>query len=161
MPLCACGCGDNTVLDSARYLRGHCRRLSPVEYIVDSATGCWIWQRSLDEKGYGLAVIDGRTVRRAHIVFYERKYGTVPMGLELDHVVCSNRRCSNPDHVAPVRHVDNVRRGRVAKLDVKSVEEIRKLWLDGLITQRAIALKFEVHYSTISKIITGKNWQIV
>ena len=36
--------------------------------------------------------------------------GPIPDGCELDHL-CRNRACCNPDHLEPVTHLENVRRG--------------------------------------------------
>jgi hypothetical protein len=85
--------------------QGHSKRKSPVEYIADPATGCWIWQRAVSSTGYG--ILAGQLAHRA---VYERHRGPVPAGLELDHR-CRNRACVNPDHLEPVTHRENQRRG--------------------------------------------------
>lgn len=41
---------------------------------------------------------------------YELHKGSIPEGLELDHL-CRNPRCVNPDHLEAVTHKENVRRG--------------------------------------------------
>lgn len=76
-----------------------------------SPTGCWEWRRSKTADGYGVIKIGGRT-RRAHVVSYEESNGPVPDGIQLDHL-CRVRHCVNPDHLEPVSHLDNVRRGIV------------------------------------------------
>ena len=120
--LCQCGCGQETELvtqtDSRRgivrgqprqYIAGHHRRKSPIPYVVDPDTGCWLWQRGTNPEGYGRMQREGRLVY-PHRAFYEDKYGPIPEGMELDHVVCQNPPCCNPDHVEPVTHLENVRR---------------------------------------------------
>lgn len=72
-------------------------------------TSCWYWARAVTNTGYG-HVWDGTAVRKAHRVVYEALVGDVPDGLELDHL-CRNRICVNPDHLEPVTHLENVRRG--------------------------------------------------
>lgn len=47
-----------------------------------------------------------------HRFRYEREVGVVPEGMELDHFVCDNRRCCNPQHVRPTTHYENVLRGQ-------------------------------------------------
>lgn len=79
------------------------------EYIkVDEETGCWLWQRRLNDKGYaefGRGGVFGKT-KRAHKIFYEKKYGPIPDGLEAAHT-CHVRRCVNPDHIYPSTHKEN------------------------------------------------------
>ena len=54
--------------------------------------------------------MDG-TAKKAHRVSWELLVGPIPEGLELDHL-CRNHGCVNPDHLEPVTHAVNVRRGR-------------------------------------------------
>lgn len=80
------------------------------KYIVD-ANGCWLWQGSLDEKGYGTLKRGGK-VWRAYKYFYVQKYGLVSDGLELAHKKDCPRKCCNPDHVRPITHKQNLREGK-------------------------------------------------
>lgn len=81
----------------------------PPLYRVDE-NGCWIWQREIDTKGYGMARLrGGKKVKRAHRLVYEQNIGPIPPGLELDHL-CRVRSCVNPEHLEPVTHRENVRR---------------------------------------------------
>jgi len=119
--LCECGCGQFTKIakrtysaegafkgQPMRFIRGHNKGpVSAEPYIVDDA-GCWIWQRSKDRKGYGQIRVDGR-LTYAHRYMYERHVGTIPAGLELDHLCCVPA-CCNPAHLEPVTHAENVRR---------------------------------------------------
>ena len=94
-----------------RYLPNHHKRTSPNEYLVDPATGCWVWQRYVDKSGYGEIHVPGYIGnRRAHRIIYERHKGKIPDGLDLDHL-CRNRRCVNPDHLEPVTRRENLARG--------------------------------------------------
>ena len=72
---------------------------------------CWEWTGALTY-GYGVIGIGGRT-RRAHRVAYELLVGPILEGLTIDHL-CRNRACVNPDHLEPVPHLENLRRGRHA-----------------------------------------------
>lgn len=80
-------------------------------YRVDNGTGCWLWTATLNTAGYGVAPTGkrgGKTL--AHRLVYTFHVGAVPTGLELDHL-CRFRHCVNPDHLEPVTHAENVRRG--------------------------------------------------
>ncbi len=82
-------------------------KIEPVPF-----SGCWIWVASLDGKGYGKINIGG-VITAAHRFSYTHYIGIIPDGLELDHK-CRVRSCVNPDHLEPVTHLENVRRGQVA-----------------------------------------------
>lgn len=84
------------------------RHKYPIGYYV-RPSGCWEWTGAVDLNGYGVVYGNGR-MRKAHRVLYEKANGTVPHGLELDHL-CRNRKCVNPDHLEPVTHRENILRG--------------------------------------------------
>lgn len=91
------------------------RRLSgtPTERFwpkVDKTDGCWLWTAALSDGGYGVFGIGGRRVVHAHRFAYQQRVGPIPEGLHLDHL-CRVRNCVNPDHLEPVTHAENVRRG--------------------------------------------------
>ena len=67
-------------------------------------SGCWIWMAGLHHTGYGIF-----GDKLAHIVSYKRHKGSVPKGLELDHL-CRVRCCVNPDHLEAVTRRENMRR---------------------------------------------------
>lgn len=83
---------------------------------IDPNTGCWIWDGSQDGGGYGLVWYHNRT-ERIHRVLYAWKYGPIPRGAkptkiaQLDHVVCNNTICCNPEHLELVTQKINVLRG--------------------------------------------------
>ena len=70
---------------------------------------CWLWTGGRQSKGYGGFSLHRRSVL-AHRFTYERLVGPVPDGLELDHL-CRVRHCVNPEHLEPVTHRVNIRRG--------------------------------------------------
>lgn len=118
--LCFCGCGRPTPLAAktrtaagltkgqpVRFLPGHNPRRSTPYYIVDHATGCWLWQRAASN-GYGRLAYRGH-LYYAHRVYYELLRGPIPAGLVLDHL-CPNTLCVNPDHLEPVTLAENLRR---------------------------------------------------
>lgn len=121
-PTCECGCGQPVPAaektygrkgvrmgDPLRYVQGHNRRKSLVEYVVDEQTGCWVWQRTINpQTGYGSAYRNGR-MGSAHRAYYEEHVGPIPEGLHIDHL-CSNRPCVNPAHLEAVTCGENLRR---------------------------------------------------
>jgi|SRR5690606_3363064 len=129
--LCWCGCGEKTARSTTtskdgarvigefvRYKRGHCNRLSPVEFIAEDRgyhTPCWIWQKGNTRGGYGSKhnPETGRTCR-AHRWYYEKLKGPIPRGLTLDHL-CRQPSCVNPDHLEPVTTSENTRRANEAR----------------------------------------------
>jgi hypothetical protein len=80
------------------------------KYYVNENTGCWIWIGRREKRGYGLIDKKWGGINLAHVYFYVKKYGPVPLGKELDHIVCDNKSCCNPDHVTPVTHRENILR---------------------------------------------------
>ena len=81
---------------------------------------CWVWQRNINDQGYGLVVASKLTGHfrkvRAHRLTYENLIGPIPCGLELDHL-CRNRSCVNPSHLEPVSHRENAIRGVGARCE--------------------------------------------
>ena len=89
------------------------RLMSKVEMLTEC--GCWIWMAALDPRGYAKFGFDrpgrGYGMEFAHRIAYELLKGPIPDGLELDHL-CRVRCCVNPDHMDPVTHRENIRRGK-------------------------------------------------
>jgi hypothetical protein len=80
---------------------------------VDTTGDCWEWTASRHPSGYGQIAwrTDGKSLpRRAHRVAWELLVGSIPDGMELDHL-CRNPACVNPDHLEVVTHRENMRRG--------------------------------------------------
>jgi hypothetical protein len=84
--------------------------------------GCLEWTGPVNNKGYGIGY-DGLKREYTHRIMYKCRHGSIPSGLELDHL-CRNTRCCNPDHLEPVTHKENVRRGD-AGLHLPSVARAR------------------------------------
>lgn len=80
--------------------------------LMDTHTGCWIWQgpTSGDGRGGGYArmSLDGQTVC-VHRVTYTHHHGYIPSKKQIDHT-CRNRLCVNPRHLEMVTHKENQRR---------------------------------------------------
>lgn len=73
---------------------------------------CWLWTGAKDTCGYGVIRAHGKRTN-THRLAYELTKGPIPTGQELDHFVCQTPACVNPDHLEPVSHLENMRRGRL------------------------------------------------
>src|SRR4051812_40793232 len=58
---------------------------------------CWIAKR-VTRDGYGRAIRDGKRMLTAQRAAYELAHGSIPAGLEVDHL-CNCRACVNPRHM--------------------------------------------------------------
>lgn len=76
---------------------------------VDADGDCWDWGGTRDDQNYGVFKFDGWS-QYAHRVAYEHLVGAIPDGRVIDHL-CRNTICVNPDHLQPVTHQTNTRRG--------------------------------------------------
>lgn len=63
------------------------------------ASDCWLWTGCL-WKGYG-EFFTAKGTKKSHRIAYETLVGSVPDGLQLDHL-CRVRSCVNPEHLEPV-----------------------------------------------------------
>ncbi len=166
MNTCECGCGRTV---AKRFAHGHNRR-KPLVYVVDSETGCWVWQGAKSSQGYG-SVREranggtGQTLK-AHRVFYEEHVGPIPVGLHIDHL-CRNHACVNPAHLEPVTNADNARRGSTTVLTAENVAQIKRRVADACVgrtqvligTHERLAAEYGVKRSTIKSITDGKSWR--
>jgi hypothetical protein len=169
--LCECGCGERPQIapqtrtdrgwirgEPKRFVAGHQRRLASVEYVEEDRgyeTPCWIWQRSVDSRGYGSAALNDGTGRStcAHKIVYEREHGPVPDGFQLDHL-CRIPACVNPDHLEPVTNAVNTQRGAKAKLNPEKVRAIRT----SPASTSALARHYGVSYDCIAHVRRGDRW---
>lgn len=76
--------------------------------LVDPSTKCWNWAGSTN-KGYSRFNNGNKTVD-GHRWSYERFRGSIPEGLQVDHL-CRNRKCVNPYHMELVTSRENTLRG--------------------------------------------------
>ena len=95
-------------------------RCYPSPYIrfwakVNKTNDCWLWMGKT-ATGYGRLKVKGREIQ-AHRFAYELLVGSIPDGLELDHL-CRVRHCVKPTHLEPVTRRVNILRGegKAAKL---------------------------------------------
>lgn len=136
---------------------------------IDPKTGCWIWQLTTNEFGYGTfgITVDGQKhrTRRAHQLAYELRSGSsIPDGMTVRHI-CDTPPCCNPDHLELGPQSENVldmlRRNRCSwrKLtDEDNLEILRRL--EAGATGKALAHEFGVHPGTISRIKKRDRWHL-
>ena len=87
--------------------------------VVDVVSGCWLWQRSTNNRGYGTVRGIGGKPEMVHRLVYECLKGPIPDGLTLDHNrSCVGRNCCNPDHLTPKSLHQNILSGGNARKTV-------------------------------------------
>lgn len=132
-------------------------------------SGCQLWLRQVDRKGYGCVSVGGNRSLLAHRVAYELIHGAIPAGVFVCHK-CDVPSCINVDHLflgTPKDNmVDMVRKGR-GKHEVhpgsrngnaKITEAIAREIFAADGTQRDIAKRFSVSPATVSMIKNGHYW---
>lgn len=68
---------------------------------VRPSDGCWPWQRTTNNMGYGMVSCGRQKKMLAHRAAYELFVGPVPAGLVVHHH-CKNPLCCNPAHLQAV-----------------------------------------------------------
>ena len=131
--------------------------------------GCMEWKACRNSKGYGQFGIDGR-MRVATRIAYTLAKGQIPEGMLVCHT-CDNPPCCNPDHLFIGSPKDNQSdkaiKGRCApqagsmnhyaRLTESDVIQIRSMRESGS-PVADLAHRFNVHQTTISKIVTRATW---
>lgn len=148
-----------------------CRFWSKVS--VSDIDDCWIWNGSLNNKGYGTFNVDGASELSNRVVWL-LAFGEWPTLFALHH--CDNPKCVNPNHLFLGTHIDNARdreskgrgggylfRGKLhfhAALSEVDIPIIRKLISEG-VRNRLIGLQFGVTCGAIASIANHRSWNHV
>jgi len=131
---------------------------------------CWLWTASKLPDGYGRFAVN-RRLQLAHRVSWIIHNGPIPEGMLICHR-CDCPSCVNPYHLYAGTASDNmqdmIRKDRrkpckgeghpITNLSNQKVLEIRKLWLEGSMTQLEIAKRFSVRTPAIWKIVHRYTW---
>lgn len=167
----------NTPLSLARFLSGPEAGPRADDFWSRVATrspdACWLWTGGSEKGGYGRLKL-GRVTVRAHRVAWALANGRDPAEFMVRHR-CDNPPCCNPAHLELGTHADNMRdktqRGRTrtgdqrgernghARLTTDQVGAIVAALRQGE-PNRSIARRFPVGDDLISRIRTGRSWQI-
>lgn len=91
--------------------RGRGGRYPSIADLIDASGDCWEWTGSKRQLGYGQVMYRGKAWP-VHRLVWTALVGPIVDGLELDHL-CRNESCCNPDHLEPVTHAENLRRGTI------------------------------------------------
>jgi hypothetical protein len=129
------------------------------------SSGCWEWQSTLQQQGYGHFWFEGRQMM-AHRMAYQLFRGEIPRGILVCHT-CDNPRCVNPEHLflgtSKDKAIDRNQKFRNwgrRKLSDEAVREILELIKEGNLVQREIAAKFGVNQDCISRIKQGRRYYL-
>jgi hypothetical protein len=133
------------------------------ELRVVRTDGCWGW---IGYTNFGYPMISSTKIHRWSL---EQKLGRKLNSDEQCRHLCGNRLCTNPEHLDIGSQSDNELdkqrhfNGKFGssskyKLTAEDAEQIRKL--RGTLFQREIAEMFNITQMMVSRIQTGKAWNV-
>lgn len=142
---------------------------------VEKTDSCWLWTAAT-ASGYGRFKIGGQAYL-AHRLVYEWLVGPIPNDYFVCHK-CDTPACVNPDHLFAGTRSDNMkdayRKGRLSLdlnrcilygedcptsyLTENQVRDMRQIYAQGDISQRAIGRQFGISESHAHAILRRKKW---
>lgn len=140
---------------------------------VDKSGDCWEWTACKGVRGYGrFTVRHGESPQSAHRVAYELTFGVITNDLCVLHR-CDNPSCVRPDHLFLGTRNDNVQdamskgrhpageRNGHAHFTNAVVQEIRKRYAAGGVTQRQLCKEYGVTAGPMSELLSGHSYHQV
>lgn len=89
--------------------------------------GCWIWQASRNDDGYGWFWDSGRErMTRAHRVAWRIHHGAIPEGWVVTHT-CDQPSCTNPGHLQLDTQQANLRAAAMRGAKGRDPEEVAEI----------------------------------
>lgn len=130
------------------------------DYVIDRATGCWVWQKFALRR-YGRVTVDG-VAQWAHRAYWERAYGPIPAGHEIHHV-CKNPSCVNPGHLELISErqhdIESFLTDRANGLTFADIREIRRLGRIQGYTSKQVAAMFGISWRAVDDYWSGvRRW---
>ncbi len=119
-----------------------------------NSSGCWLVPSQQNK--YPQISRCGKSYKVVTYLYICR-FGEIPTGMILDHVVCNDPWCVNPHHVKVTTQADNVRRSNVAVLTMRQAQRIRMCLAEGE-TAQDLAMKYGVCDGVIYNIKHGRTW---
>lgn len=92
---------------------------------VDTRGECWLWKAAHHSEGYGVFNPDGKSLIGSHRWIYQKLFGPIAQGLEIDHL-CKVTACVKPSHLEAVTPSENVKRSSSWHHFVKSAYKVRE-----------------------------------
>lgn len=136
----------------------------------DPLTGCLVWTGGRARGGYPALSVGGKS-RRVHRLVMERMVGRSLSSSEFVCHRCDNPPCCEIDHlfIGSVRDnvADQVAKGRqrrgeainTARLSREQVEEIRRRYAAGDVSQDRLAVEYGIRQATVWQIIHRRSWR--
>lgn len=157
----------------AERMRQHLKRISSGK----KKTECWLWDRAVTAKGYGILSRYCRE-RKTSIPHYSHRvsayleYGPLPKGVVVCHS-CDTPSCINPQHLEVKTQLENIRdcqkRGRDKKRGLQgeehpqsklTAEKVRSIRQETG-TYDEISKKYGISRSAACAAKTGRSWKSV
>jgi hypothetical protein len=100
---------------------------------------------------------DGKTMRAAHRVLWERKHGPAPKGFHLHHE-CHVPACVNPDHLRLIPANKHPHQHGHTHMTYELADEIRALYATGRYSQKALAIRYGFSQTWVGKVVRRESW---